>query len=220
MGRENFNIKEEICEIGKLMYDRGYVVSNDGNISVKVSENEIIITPSGISKGRMTPDMMVKVDGNGNILEGNRYPSSEMKMHLAVYRERPDIYSVIHAHPPVSTAFAVCRKPLDRMYMPETVLNLGPIPVTEYALPSTQAVPDSLKPFVHGNGALIANHGVIVWARDLWGAFHRMETVEHTARIYINVKMIGNGWELSEKELEELYHLSGYYKKLAGERRE
>lgn len=100
MGRENFNIKEEICEIGKLMYDRGYVVSNDGNISVKVSENEIIITPSGVSKGRMTPDMMVKVDGNGNILEGNRYPSSEMKMHLAVYRERPDIYSVIHAHPP------------------------------------------------------------------------------------------------------------------------
>ena len=85
MGRENFNIKEEICEIGKLMYDRGYVVSNDGNISVKVSENEIIITPSGVSKGRMTPDMMVKVDGNGNILEGNRYPSSEMKMHLAVY---------------------------------------------------------------------------------------------------------------------------------------
>ena len=85
MGRENFNIKEEICEIGKLMYDRGYVVSNDGNISVKVSENEIIITPSGVSKGRMTPDMMVKVDGNGNILEGNRYPSSEMKMHLAVF---------------------------------------------------------------------------------------------------------------------------------------
>lgn len=209
------SLKEEICEVGKLLYDRGYVVSNDGNISVKTGENEIWITPSGVSKGRMTEDMLVKVGLDGTVLEGNRYPSSEVKMHLMIYRSRPDIHSVVHAHPPLATSFAICRKPLDRMYMPEAALALGHVPVTEYACPSTEAVPLSLKPFVDGNAALIANHGVIVWDTDLWGAFNRMEVVEYTANVYLNVNRIGKGVELSGSELEALMTLRKHYSKLA-----
>ncbi len=212
-------IKEEICQVGRLLYDRGYVVSNDGNISVRVAESEVLITPSGVSKGRMTTDMMVRTDLEGNILEGDRYPSSESKMHLMVLRKRPDVMSVVHAHPPVSTAFAIARRPLKERYLAEMVVGLGEIPVTEFAMPSTDEVPRSVEPFVMDHSAvLIANHGALSWGPSLWSAFDRLEVVEQTAKVYLYVNQLGGGTEISPAQAETLRSMTGFYQKLAGAR--
>jgi L-fuculose-phosphate aldolase len=212
-------LKEEICRVGRLLYDRGYVVSNDGNISVRSSEGRVWITPSGVSKGRMTPDMMVCTDLDGHVLSGDRYPSSENKMHLMVYRKRPDVRAVVHAHPPYSTACAICRRPLKERYLAEMVLGLGEVPVTEFAMLSTDQVPRSVEPFVADHSAvLLANHGALAWGPDLWAAFDRLEVVEQTARIYQLVDQIGGGVELTQKQAEDLRARTGFYQKLAGPR--
>lgn len=133
-----YEIKKQLCDIGRRIYQNGFVAANDGNFSVKISENEFYCTPTGVSKGYMTPDMILKVDGQGNMLEPNaKYkPSSEFKMHLRVYQERPDVTAVVHAHPPVATAHAVCGMPLDSMIMPEVIIFLGEVPLTKYGTPS------------------------------------------------------------------------------------
>lgn len=209
-------IKEEICHVGKLLYDKGYVVSNDGNISVRVAANEILITPSGVSKGRMTTDMIVRTDLEGNILEGDRYPSSESKMHLMVFRRRPDVMSVVHAHPPISTAFSIARRPIKERYLAEMVAGLGEVPVTEFAMLSTDQVPDSIEPFVmEHNAVLLANHGSLAWGPSLWSAFDRLEVVEQSARIYHYVSQLGGGVEISLEQAETLRSMTGYYQKLA-----
>lgn len=212
-------IRENICLVGKLLYDRGYVVSNDGNISVRVNENEVLITPSGVNKGRMAPDMLVRVDLEGNVLEGERYPSSESKMHLMLYRKRRDVTAVVHAHPPVSTAFAICRRPLKERYLAEMVIGLGEVPVTEFAMLSTQEVPDSVEPFVMDyNAVLVANHGSLAWGASLWSAFDRLEVVEQTAKIYLSVSQLGGGVEMSIQQAETLRAMTGFYQELAGTR--
>ena len=139
--------REAVCRVGKLLYDRGYVAANDGNISMKVGGDRLLITPSGVSKGRMTPDMLLVTDLDGNVLEGDRHPSSEGKMHLEVYRNRPDVNAVVHAHPPVSTAFAVCRRGLETPYLSELVAGLGQVPCTPFfAMLSTDEVPKASAP--------------------------------------------------------------------------
>ena len=212
-------IKEEMCLVGKLLYDRGYVVSNDGNISVRVAENEILITPSGVSKGRMTTDMMVRTDLEGNVLEGNQYPSSESKMHLRIFCSRPDVMSVVHAHPPISTAFAVAHRPLTERYLSEMVIGLGEVPVTEFAMPSTDEVPDSIVPFIADHSALLlANHGALAWGPSLWAAFDRLEVVEQTAKIHLYVDQLGGGKEISPQQAQQLRAMAGFYQRLAGGR--
>ena len=213
------NIREEICQVCHLLYERGYVVSNDGNVSVRVEPDKVLITPSGVGKGRMTPDMLVLCDLQGNVLEGDRYPSSESKMHLMVYREREDVMSVVHAHPPVSTAFAICRRPLKERYLAEMVLGLGEVPVTEFAMLSTDEVPESVRPFVHDqNAVLLANHGALSWGRTLLSAFDRLEVVEQTAKIFLYVDHIGGGVELTQEQADTLRAKTGFYQKLAGTR--
>ena len=178
------SVREEICRVCRLLYDRGYVVSNDGNVSARVEEDRVLITPSGVGKGRVTPDMLVLCDLEGQILEGDRHPSSESGMHLMVYRERPDVRAVVHAHPPFSTARAICRRPLTERYLAEMILGLGEVPVTEFAMPSTAEVPDSVRPFVRTHSAvLLANHGSLAWGPDLLSAFDRLEVVEQTAKV-------------------------------------
>lgn len=214
-------VREEICEVCHLLYDRGYVVSNDGNVSVRVEPDKVLITPSGVGKGRMEPDMLVLCDLEGNILDGDRYPSSESKMHLMLYRERSDVMSVVHAHPPMATAFAICRRSLKERYLAEMVVGLGEIPVTEFAMLSTDEVPDSVAPYLPDHNALLlANHGALAWGGDLWEAFDRLETVEHTARIYRNAALLGGGVPLSAEQVEELKALSGFYRRRAGMREE
>ncbi len=221
MGRLNDyrHAREEICQICHLLYQRGYVVSNDGNVSVRVEENKILITPSGVGKGRMTPDMLVLCDLEGNVLAGERYPSSESKMHLMVYRERTDVMSVVHAHPPVSTAFAICRRPLKERYLSEMVAGLGEVPVTEFAMLSTNEVAESVRPFVHDhNAVLLANHGSLAWGPTLLSAFDRLETVEQTAKVYYYVSRLGGGVEISQEQADTLRSMGDYYRKLAGKR--
>lgn len=212
-------IREEICRVGALLYDRGYVVSNDGNISVRVAENEVLITPSGVGKARMTPDMLVRTDLEGCILEGDRYPSSESKMHLMILRKRSDVMSVVHAHPPIATAFAIARRPLKERYLAEMVAGLGEVPVTEFAMLSTDEVPNSVEPFVQDHSAvLLANHGALAWGPSLWAAFDRLEVVEQTAKIYLYVDRMGGGVELTPDQADILRSMTGYYQKLAGNR--
>ena len=208
--------REAVCRVGKLLYDRGFVAANDGNISVRVGEGRLLITPSGVSKGRMTPDMLLVTDLDGTVIEGNRHPSSEGKMHLEVYRGRPDVNAVVHAHPPVSTAFAVCRRGLETPYLSELVAGLGQVPCTpSFAMLSTEEVPQSVRPYLADHNALLlANHGALAWGGDLWEAFDRLETVEHTAKIVLNAQLLGGGIPLTEEEVVRLQGLRGMYQTL------
>ena len=201
-----------ICETGRRLYELGYASANDGNISVR-SGDLVLATPTAVSKGFMTADMLVCVDMAGNIVAGDRNPSSEIKMHLKVYSALPGVGAVIHAHSPLATAFAVCRRPLDRNLMPEGIVALGTVPVAEYATPSTEAVPLSIVPFLNGEytAALLANHGVLVWDATLEGALFKLQTVEYMAGIYINTDKLGGGVELPDDEVRRLQGLRGFY---------
>lgn len=212
-------LRQEICEICHLLYERGYVVSNDGNVSARTERGTVLITPSGVGKGRMTPDMLVETDLDGSILSGDRHPSSESKMHWMVYRERSDVMAVVHAHPPLSTAFAICRRPLKERYLAEMVVGLGEVPITEFAMLSTEEVPNSVKPFVRDHSAvLLANHGALTWGPSLLSAFDRMETVEQTAKVYYYVSQLGGGVEMTQEQADTLKSMTGFYQKLAQKR--
>jgi len=202
----DFEAKSIICEIGKRMYNRNYVAANDGNISVKVGPNAIWCTPTGISKGYMTPDMLVKMDLSGKILSGKYKPSSEVKMHLRVYNENPEVNAVCHAHPPVATSFAIAGIQLDKAILPEAVVLLGTVPVAPYATPGTQEVPDSIAPYCKShNAVLLANHGALTWGADPIEAYHRMESLEHYALIHMYTsKIINKSNELSCTQVDEL----------------
>ena len=212
--------REAICQVGKLLYDRGYAAANDGNISLLVEEDRLLITPSGVSKGRMTPDMLLLTDLDGTVLEGDRHPSSEGKMHLAVYRNRPDVRAVVHAHPAISTAFAVCRQGLQIPYLAELVVGLGEVPCTpEFAMLSTEEVPQSIVPYLpEHNALLLANHGALAWGHNLWEAFDRLETVEHAAKIVWNARLLGDPVALKPEEADRLRGLQGMYKELRGKK--
>lgn len=201
-----FEAKKTIIEVGKRMYNRGYVAANDGNISVKVGPNSVWVTPTGVSKGYMTPDILVKVDLNGKVIFGKTKPSSEIKMHLRVYNENPAVMAVTHAHPPVATSFAISGYQLDRALLPEAVINLGSVPIAPYATTGTQEVPDSIAPFCKThNAVLLANHGALTWGRDLLEAYHRLESLEYYATIMMYTgRIIGKANELSCNQVSEL----------------
>lgn len=208
--RSELEIKKEMCEIGKRVYNRGMVAANDGNFSVKISENEILCTPTGVSKGFMTPDYICKVDAEGNVLEANEgfRPSSEVKMHLRVYKERPDVKAVVHAHPMYATTFAIAGIPLMEPIMPEAVIALGGVPLAKYATPSTVEVPDSIMPYIlEYDAVLLENHGALTYSDTLMNAYHKMESLEFYARLMYQSKMIGGPQILDEKRVEELYEI-------------
>lgn len=197
--------KEAIIEFGKRMYNSGFVAANDGNISCKVSENTFWVTPTGVSKGFMTEDMLIKMDLDGNILTGG-VPSSETKMHIRVYKENPTVKGVVHAHPAKATAFAIAGVPLELAVLPEAIVNLGRVPVTKYATPSTEEVPDSIAPYCRDyNAVLLANHGVLTWGQDIVQAYFRMESVEHYAKILMDLRMcFSNINILTRQQVNEL----------------
>lgn len=205
----DFEAKKMICEIGKRIYNKNFVAANDGNISVKVGPNTIWTTPTGVSKGFMTPDMMVKMDLTGKVLSGKLKPSSEVKMHLRVYNENPEVTAVVHAHPPVATSFAIAGISLDKPVSPEAVVLLGTVPVAPYATPGTQEVPDSIAPYCKDyNAVLLANHGALTWGRDLIEAYYRMESLEHYALMlmYSN-NIINKANELNCSQISDLIHI-------------
>lgn len=203
---EDNEAKELILEVGRRMYNKNFVAANDGNISCKVGENAVWATPTGVSKGYMTEDMLVKVDMDGAVLEGGTKPSSELKMHLRVYRENPGVGSVVHAHPPVATSFAIAGIPLSRAILPEAVVHLGEVPVARYAMPGTQEMPDSIAPFCKTHHALLlANHGALTWGSDPMQAYFRMESLEYYAMVTMYTgNIIGRVHELSGEQVDRL----------------
>ena len=180
--------KRLILDIGRRLYERQYVASNDGNISIRTGDNRIWVTPAGVSKGYMTEEMLVCVDLDGNVLDGTARPSSETGMHLRLYRENPAIRAAVHAHPVTATSFAVARVSLDVALMTESVLGLGVVPVTEYAVTGSPEIADSVAPFCQDyNAVLLANHGALTWGADPMQAYYRMETLECCAAVMKNL---------------------------------
>jgi L-fuculose-phosphate aldolase len=207
-------IRNQICEVGKCMYNRNMAASNDGNISVKLNENEWLCTPRSVSKGLMTPDMICKVDAQGNPIDPNdtRRPSSEMKMHMRIYEKRDDVNAVVHAHPAYATAFAVAGIPLTQNIIPEAVIYLGDVPIVEYGTPSTMEIPDNLEKYLaRYNAVLLESHGALTWGGDIITAYHLMESMEFYAELLYKAKMLGGAKEISPENVQTLYDLRAYY---------
>jgi L-fuculose-phosphate aldolase len=215
---EEKQARKLICEIGRLLYERSYVVSSDGNISVRLDENTVLATPTMTCKGRMTEDSLALTDMEGKPLSDKR-ASSELAMHLLIYRERPDVRAVCHAHPPHGTAFAVAGLAIDKPILSEVILTLGCVPLTDYGTPSTDELTAAMQPFVkHHNALLMANHGAVAYGENLWQAFDRLETLEHTARIAILAKILGGANNLPSDAIEKLINIrerAGYLGKEA-----
>lgn len=208
--KSEYEIKEEICEIGKRIYNRGMVASNDGNISVKLNDQEFLCTPTGVSKGFMTPEYICKVDKDGKVIESNSgyKPSSEIKMHMRVYRERPDVISVVHAHPMYATGFAIAGIPLTQPIMPEAVITLGSVPIAEYGTPSTEEIPDAISKYLpYYDAVLLENHGALTYGDSLLNAYHKMESLEFYAQLLFIAKQLGGPKELSEEQVKRLYEI-------------
>ena len=211
-GPSESQIRLDIVEVGRRLYARGYTASNDGNISVRLDAERLIMTPTSVCKGFMAPEMMCITDLEGRKIAGDRNPSSEMKMHLEVYRQRPDVNAVVHAHPPIATGFAVAGIPLDRAVLAEVVTTLGSVPIAEYATPSTRELPESVRKYVKAHdGMLLANHGALTLGPDVFAAYYKMETIEHFAKISLVARLLGGERLLSREEVTRLETLRGSY---------
>lgn len=207
-------LRRDIVEVGRRLWVRGAVASNDGNISARLDASRLLMTPAGVSKGFMTPEMLVITDLDGVLLDaapGYR-PSSETMMHVVVYRNRADVGAVVHAHPPLATGFAVAGVPLDRAVLAEVVTTLGGIPIVEYGTPSTRELADAVEPYVKTHdGVLLANHGALALGTDLFAAYYKMETIEHFAKISLVARLLGGEHVLSREEVGRLQALRGSY---------
>jgi L-fuculose-phosphate aldolase len=202
----------DIVEVGRRLWIQGFVASNDGNISVRLGPDRLLTTPKSVSKGFMTADMMVVTDMDGVKVSGARDASSELKMHLEVYRQRPDVGAVVHAHPATATGFAVAGVPLNRAVLAEVITTLGGIPIAEYATPSTAELPAAIRDYIRAHdGLLLANHGALAVAPDLFAAYYRMETIEHFAKISLVARQLGRENLLSRDEVTRLQNLRGMY---------
>jgi len=205
-------LRADIVEVGRRMYARGYTASNDGNISVRLGHDRLLMTPKGVCKGFMTVEMMCVTDLDGRKLQGDREPSSEMLMHLEVYKERPDVQAVVHAHPPIATGFAVAGIPLTRAVLAEVLTTLGSIPIADYATPSTRELPAAVRKYIKvHDGMLLANHGALTVGSDLYSAYFKMETIEHFANISLVARLLGGERLLTRDEVLRLQDLRGTY---------
>ena len=206
--------RNEICDVCHKMWQLGWVAANDGNVSVKLPDGNFMATPTGISKSFITPEKLVIIDENNNIIEAEEgyRASSEIKMHLRCYKEREDVGAVVHAHPPVATGFAVAHKALDEYSMIETVIALGAIPVTPYGTPSTYEVPEAISPYLGKHDALLLmNHGALTVGADLITAYDRMETMELFAKISLNAHLLGGAKEISGENIDRLISMREGY---------
>src|SRR3984893_17281593 len=195
----------EICIAGRWLYERGYIVACEGNLSVRLDENRILNTPTCMNKGTLSPEDLVITDLNGTHISGKRKVSSEVAMHLLFYRMRPDVQAICHAHPPTATGFAVAGRDLNYAQLPEVIVGLGQIPLVQYATPGTPELSAAIEPFVpHYDAMLLANHGAVTCGPDLLTAFFRMETIEHSAKITLSAELAGEPALLSSREVAKL----------------
>ncbi len=207
-------IKDQICDVCHKMWQLGWVAANDGNVSARLADGTILATPTGMSKSFITPEKLVRLDRAGNVLEASEgcRPSSEIKMHLRCYDKRPDVGSVLHAHPPGATGFAVAHKAMDMYNMIEDVAVIGAVPLTPYGTPSTPEVPDAIEPYLEAHDVmLLENHGALAVGQDVLTAFYRMESLELWAKITINAVILGGSYDISRENIQKLIGLRGYY---------
>ena len=205
-------IRRDVLHACRCLYERGLVAGTDGNISVRLSRDRLLATPTGMSKGFLQPDDLVVCDLEGRQVAGKRRLTTEIRIHLAAYRERDDVCAVVHAHPPYATAFAVARKSLDERIMPEAYIAVGKVALTAYGTPSTTELEDSIRPAVSEHDAiLLANHGAMTLGRDVLSAYHRMEALEQLARISALTQMIGEARALTPEELKRLEEIRSIY---------
>ncbi len=216
MGLSYMELREQICDICHKMWQLGWVAANDGNVSVRLDDGTFLATPTGISKSFITPEKLVHIDKDANLLEDNEEgfrPSSEIKMHLRCYQEREDVGGVLHAHPPVATGYAVANVPLDEYSMIETVIAIGSVPVTPYGTPSTNEVPEAIAPYLGEHDVvLLQNHGALSVGSDVLTAYYRMETLELFAKISMNAHLLGGAQELSRENIDRLISMREQYK--------
>ncbi|HKW55846.1 MAG TPA: class II aldolase/adducin family protein [Candidatus Acidoferrum sp.] len=197
--------RHDICVAGKWMYERGFIVACEGNLSVRLDEDRILTTPTCMNKGMLEPGDLVITDLQGRQLAGERKFSSEIAMHLLFYRMRPDVNAICHAHPPTATGFAAAGRALDQAMLPEVIVGLGKIPLVRYATPGTPELSDALEPLVpHYDALLLANHGAVTCGPDFLTAFFRMETIEHFAKIVLAAELAGSPVLLSSREVAKL----------------
>jgi L-fuculose-phosphate aldolase len=210
--RAEEQVRADIVEAGRRLYARAYVASNDGNISCRLDDRRIMTTPKSVSKGFMTPDMMVIVDYTGKKVAGERDASTELPMHLEVYANRPDVNAVVHAHPPLAPGFAVAGIPLTRAVLAEVITTLGSIPIAAYGTPSTAELPEAVRKYIKAHdGMLLANHGAVTCGPDVMAAYYKMETIEHFAKISLVARQLGGENLISREEVERLQGLRSFY---------
>jgi L-fuculose-phosphate aldolase len=198
-------LREDICQIGRLVFQKGWVAANDGNITIRLDAGRILATPTGVCKGMMQCDDLIIVDMQGNKISGRAERTSEIGMHLKIYEMRPDIRAVVHAHPPVATGFATAGKSLNLGLLPEVVIGLGCVPLAGYGLPGTPELTEPMLPLIPKYDALLmANHGAVCYGEDVFKAYFRMETMEHFARITLVAELLGGAKVLPRQEVDKL----------------
>jgi L-fuculose-phosphate aldolase len=205
---EEGKAREFICEIGRRAYAREFAAANDGNLSFRLTDNEVLATPTLVCKGFMKPHELVKLDMSGTLLEGFMPPTSETKLHLGIYKERPDVKAVVHLHPPHATAFAIAGVPVDKCVLPEVEIFLGEVPIAEYRTPGTQDFFESIRPYIKDYSVmLLANHGVVTLGRDLQEAYWRMEITDAYCRMLILARQLGQVNKITLENMERLFDI-------------
>src|SRR5438309_3092828 len=206
MSKTEEEYRADLVRVCRLIYEKGWVAMNDGNVSIRLDNSHILCTPTAISKGQVEADDLIICDLTGNKVEGRRDRTSEIAMHITVYEMRPDVFSVVHAHPPVATGFATAGRALDKALLPEVIIHLGAVPLAAYGLPGTPALSESMLPYIPQYDALLLeNHGCTTYGSDVWQAFFRMEMVEHFARITFVAEMMGGARPLPREQVEKLF---------------
>jgi L-fuculose-phosphate aldolase len=212
MAKTERELRQDIVDIGRLVYQKGWVAANDGNISIRLDQTRVLCTPTGVSKGMMTPDDLIICDLDGNKIEGRRERTSEILMHLTIYSIRSDVKAVVHTHSPMATGFAAAGKALNEALLPEVVVGLGCVPLAAYGLPGTPELTKPMLPYIPKyNALLLANHGVVTYGDDVFQAFFRMETVEHCARISLVAELLGGANLLPRQEVDKLLDARSRY---------
>ncbi len=201
--------KEELVKVSHKVYEKGYVAAYDGNLSVRIDENKFWITRSGICKGNVGENDILEIDSQGRLLKGEGKVSTEVKVHLLVYKYRKEINAVVHCHPIYSTAFATAGIKLTQAVFPEVVLGLGKIPLCKYATPSTDELPESMKPYIEFAWVyLLENHGAVTIGKDIWGAYYRMEKLEHSCKTLFLARQLGHEKIIPNLKLKQLYEIA------------
>lgn len=205
--------REQICETGKLMWQMGMAPSTSGNISVLLEDNTVLITPTGKAKGFMKPDQLIVVNKEAKVIRGEGHPTTETLMHLSLYEENSSIKAVVHAHPPFATSFSVAGKLLDTGLVPEAVISCGSFPLVEFEMPGSQELATAVAPFANDYEAImLANHGVLCWGKNLESAYHRLETIEFSAKVSLLANMLGGAKEIEPRHIETLMQIRSLLK--------